>query len=265
MAFYGFGYALYEPEQFERLMPGTLGYFDKDCRWHPIVNLTNGEAVVAMGYTPFNAPHLRTPDTRRWDPLSSSEVIGRNVNLEATVDGTDFGLPANVKVVTEYTTKSDFAAILMCDGDVIVQGYDVRGPFEQWIRDNRLALARVPELREHGVVCSTWTYSSRNVHLTVWQNSENTVNLGCTAGAHGIADASAGGTWFRGRSGSMWTDFMDMDRVVFFTGVKCKFTWLGSVKTEPEGNWLGGEKSVVWDSETEDAFECEIEAFGDEQ
>ncbi len=28
MTIHGFGYALYEPEPFERLRPGTLGYFD---------------------------------------------------------------------------------------------------------------------------------------------------------------------------------------------------------------------------------------------
>lgn len=33
MTIHGFGYALYEPEPFERLRPGMLGYFDDDRRW----------------------------------------------------------------------------------------------------------------------------------------------------------------------------------------------------------------------------------------
>ena len=84
MAIYGFSYALYEPEPFERLRPGTLGCFD-----------------------------------------------------------------------------------------------DVRGPFEQWVRDNKVALAKLPELRVHSIVCSTWTYSSELLSLTVWQDAKNTVTVGC--------------------------------------------------------------------------------------
>ncbi len=68
MTIHGFGYALYEPVPFERLRPRTLGYFDGDRRWHPVLHLTNAAAVSALGCTPFIPPHLRAPNTRRWDP-----------------------------------------------------------------------------------------------------------------------------------------------------------------------------------------------------
>jgi hypothetical protein len=262
MAIHGFGYALYEPELFERLRPGTLGYFDDDRRWHPVLHLTDAAAVSALGCTPFTPPHLRAPDTRRWDPLSSTGVKERRLTLEAGVDGTGFGLPANVSFATEYSTTTDFGAVLVCEGDVVMEGYDVRGPFEQWVRDNKMALAKVPELRAHGVVCSTLTYSSERVSLTVWQDAKNTVTVGCTAGAQGVANAAAGGTWLRGRSGSSWTEWADEKRVVFFTGVKCKYSWLGRMKTEPEGNWRGGETFTIWDPMRGDAFDGEIEPIG---
>ncbi|KAH7186865.1 hypothetical protein DER44DRAFT_801870 [Fusarium oxysporum] len=262
MATHGFGYALYEPEPFERLRPGTIGYFDDDSRWHPVLDLTDAAAVAALGCTPFVAPRLRSADTRRWDPLASNDVKENDMSLDAAVNGTSFGFPASVGVVTEYRTKTDFGAVLMCDSDVIVEGYDVRKPFERWVRENKVTLSKVEELRRHGIVCSTWTYSSESVHLTVWQNSENTVTVGCTAGAQGIASASAGRTWFRGRSGSSWTDWSDGKRVVFFTGIKCVYTWLGRMKTEPEGNWRGGDEFIVWDPDTWDCFEGEIESFG---
>lgn len=97
----------------------------------------------------------------------SNGVDEKSINLSGGVDGTSFGLPASVGMVTEYSTKTDFGAVLMCDGDVVVEGYDVRKPFERWVRENMVALAKIEELREHGVVCSTWTFSSESVHLNV--------------------------------------------------------------------------------------------------
>ncbi len=137
-----------------------------------MLNLTDAAAVSALGCTPFTPLHLRAPDTRRWDPLSNSEVKEQRLTLEAGVDGMDFGLPANVSFATEYNTMTDFGAVLMCEGDVVVQAYDVRGPFEQWVRDNKVALAKVPELRAYGIVCSTWTYSCELLSLTMWQDTK---------------------------------------------------------------------------------------------
>jgi hypothetical protein len=262
MKIHNFGYALYEPERFERLRPGTLGYFDVDFRWHPILNLADAAEVAALGCTPFVAPRLRAPDSRHWDPLPSEGVDKRAVNAGSDVDVTSLGLPASVGAAYEYSSESNFGAVLMCDGDVIVEGYDVRKPFERWVRENKEALAKIDELRVHGVVVSTWTFSSESVHLNVWQNSENSVKVGVKAGAAGVAKADAGAEWVRGRSGSSWTDWTDGKRVVFFTGVKCVYKWLGRMSTEPESNWRGGEKFMIWDPESQDAYEGEVDFFG---
>lgn len=184
---HGFGYALYEPEQFDRIKPGTLGYFDANRMWHNLLDLTDAPSLRAANLTPFVEPHRRVPDKRRWGPLTSNHVSERNVQLGAGVDGTSFGLPASVSIVTEYSTKGGFGAVLMCDDDVVVEGYDVRGPIERWIRENRLAFAKIPDLKEHGVVCSTWTYSSENVHLNVWEDSEIKVVVGVAADVQGLA------------------------------------------------------------------------------
>lgn len=45
MTIHGSGYALYELEHFERLRPGTLGYFDDERRWHQVLHLTYAAAV----------------------------------------------------------------------------------------------------------------------------------------------------------------------------------------------------------------------------
>ncbi|KAH8903390.1 hypothetical protein BR93DRAFT_885494 [Coniochaeta sp. PMI_546] len=258
---HGFGYALYEPEQFDRIKPGTLGYFDANRMWHNLLDLTDAPSLRAANLTPFVEPHRRVPDKRRWGPLTSNHVSERNVQLGAGVDGTSFGLPASVSIVTEYSTKGGFGAVLMCDNDVVVEGYDVRGPIERWIRENRLALAKILDLKEHGVVCSTWTYSSENVHLNVWEDSETKVVVGVGADVQGLANTNASTSWLRGRSGSKWTDWPTGKRVVFFSGVKCEFNWLGRMTTKPESQWRGGNSSIVWDAESNDAYECEIQSF----
>ncbi|KIX99729.1 uncharacterized protein Z520_04365 [Fonsecaea multimorphosa CBS 102226] len=222
----------------------------------------NAAAIAALNGKPSVAPKVKEPETRRWDPLSSSDVEERSINLGAGVDGTSFGLPASASLMTEYSTNTGFGAVLICDGDVIVEGYDVQKPFERWIRDNKLALSKVPELKEHGIVCSTWTYSSESIHLNVWQDSENVVRVGCKVGAEGIAKANAGGSWVTGHSGSSWTDWLSDKRVVFFTGFKCVYRWLGRMTREPESSFRGGETFMVWDPETQDAYEAEIEFFG---
>ncbi|KAF2809169.1 uncharacterized protein BDZ99DRAFT_533772 [Mytilinidion resinicola] len=200
----------------------------------PSANITNAAEAAALDCKPFVAPRLRSPDVAHWDPRPSSAVAEKSTNLSASVDGSSFGLPASVGVVTEYSTKADFGAVLMCDGDVIVQGYDVRKPFERWVRENKEALAKVDELREHGIVISTWTYLSESVHLNVWQNSENT----CL------------------------NRLNDGKRVVFFTDVKCVYRWLGRMSTKPESEWRGGEKFLLWDPESQDAYEGEVDLFG---
>jgi hypothetical protein len=178
---HGFGYPLYEPERFDRIKPGTIGYFDANQVWHKLFDLTDAPYLVSTGLTPFAEPHLRLPDRRRWGPLSSNQVEEQSIQLGAGVDGTSFGLPASISFVTEYSTKSGFGAVLMCDTDIVVEGYDVRGPFEAWMRENRMTLAKIPDLREHGVVCSTWTYSSESIHLNVWDDSETNVTVGLVA------------------------------------------------------------------------------------
>lgn len=260
---HGFGYALYEPELFERIRPGTVGYFDAGRVWHGLFDLNDAASLTAVGLTPFVPPRCRTPDTRRWGPLTSSQVRETNIQLDAGVDGTSFGLPAFVSAATEYSTKSGFGAVLMCDDDVVLEGYDVRGPFETWIRENRVALAKIPDLKQHGVVCSTWTYSSTNIHLIVWNDSETKVVVGCGVEAQGISNANAATSWVRGHSVSKWSDWNDgKKRVVLFSGVRCEYNWLGRMTTKPESQWRGGDKFVMWDEESYDAYEGEIQSFG---
>lgn len=258
---HGFGYALYEPEQFDRIKPGTIGYFDANRMWHKLLDLNDTPSLAAADLTPFVEPHRRSPDKRRWGPLTSNQVSERNLQLGAGVDGTSFGLPASVNVATEYSTKSGFGAVLMCDNDVVIEGYDVRGPVERWIHENRMALAKIPDLRKHGVVCSTWTYSSESIHLSVWEDSETRVVVGVGADAQGLASANANTSWLRGRSGSKWTDWTNGKRVVFFSGIMCNFNWLGRVTTKPESQWRGGVSSIIWDPESKDAYETEIQSF----
>ncbi|SPO00098.1 uncharacterized protein DNG_02950 [Cephalotrichum gorgonifer] len=151
-----FGYALYEPASFSRLRPGILGFLDEYQRWHPILDLTDPAAVQRAG-----------PDTRRLGPLTASGVAETSIGLEAGV-----------------------GAVLICDAEVVAEGFDFRDPFVVWLRRHAARLfARYPDARKHGLCAATWTYASTDIHINAWQGADNRVVVGFDLDAAGIAKA----------------------------------------------------------------------------
>lgn len=76
------------------------------------------------------------------------------------------GLPVDIGGAVKYSTKSDFGAILMCDSDVVMEGYDLRAPFKKWLKANsKKLLENYGELEKYGVIAATWTYSSDDIYI----------------------------------------------------------------------------------------------------
>ncbi|GAB1312086.1 hypothetical protein MFIFM68171_02296 [Madurella fahalii] len=262
-----FGYALYEPAPFSRLRPGILGFLDEYQRWHPILDLTDAAAVEAAGFGPLGPVQPSEPDTRRLGPLTASGVAETSVNLEAGVGATALGLPLDVGGVLQYSTSGDFGAVLMCDAEVVVEGFDFRDPFVVWLKRHAGQLfARYPEARKHGVCAVTWTYASADIHINTWQSADNRVVVGFDFAAAGIAKAGPKVAWHRGSAGSGWSTWAGQKRVIFFTGVKIR-PGLFSLRTEHEARWRGGSEEVFLVDNTdgpEEAYEVGLEMFGDD-
>ncbi|KAL2157884.1 hypothetical protein VTH06DRAFT_4937 [Thermothelomyces fergusii] len=259
-----YGYALYEPAPFERLRPGMLGFLDEYQRWHPVLDLADAAAVTAAGFEPPARLQRAEPDVRRFGPLTASGVKETSITLEAGAGAAALGLPVQVSGALEYSSSGDFGAVLMCDADVVSEGFDFRDPFSVWLRAHAGRLfARYPEAREHGLCAATWTYSSTDVHITAWHGTDKRVVVGFDADVAGAAKAGPKTTWHRGSSSVGWSSWTGQKRVVFFTGVKIRPGLFG-VREQHESRWRGSEFFFADDDKTQERYRVGLELIGDE-
>lgn len=243
-----------------------LGYLDDEYqRWHPILDLADASAVKAAGYSPLGPLQRSAPDMRRYGPLTADKVTGTSVGLEAGLGAAAVGLPVEVGGVVRYSTTGGFGAVLLCGDEVMSEGFDFRDPFLAWLqRHAKVLFAKYPDAKKHGLCAVTWTYSSADVGITTWENSESSVTVGFDVGAAEVAEVSPEVSWVRGASSSGWSTWKDQKRVVFFAGVKIKTGLFGSIREEPEKNWRGdGDAFVVQDDEN-GTYTVSVEQFGDD-
>src|SRR5450432_226518 len=198
---YGYGYGLFQPETTQKLRPGQCGYIDESGRWQPLLDLTDNELLVAAGYTPIDPLQRSDPDYQTWDPRVASTVKGVEVKIEGEASALTAGLPIDASVAMKYSTSANFGAILMCDDKVVVECYDLKDPFRDWLNQNASKLlAKYPTLKERGLYVATTTYSSSDIHINVWHNSQDEITLGFKAGVTGIGGLGPSVHWMRGRT-----------------------------------------------------------------
>ncbi|KAH7071334.1 hypothetical protein BKA63DRAFT_517745 [Paraphoma chrysanthemicola] len=260
-----YGYALFEPQTFARLRPGMLGFLDEYRRWHPLLDLSDPIAVEAAGCDAIQKQILSDPDTRAWGPLESSTVTSNDVHLGGEVDALSLGLPVDIGGAVEYSTATDFGAILMCDDKVESQGFDEREPFLDWLkRNSKAVLARWPDVKKYGVIATTWTYSASKIYIQVWNDASKTVTLGFKLGATGIGGLEPETSWHRAHATTGWSRWDDEKRVVFFTGVKIKYNLFGNHE-QAEKKWRGdnNKEFLVLGLEGEQFATANVDHFGD--
>ena len=218
------------------------------------------------GFTPLEAQLLSDPDFRAWGPLTSSTVKSNRLKLKGEADALSLSLPVDVGGAVEYSTKTNFGAVLMCDDKVESRGFELRRPFLAWLKQNsKVLLGKWPDVGEHGVIAATWTYSAVKVYIHAWEDAGKTVAVGFKVGATGVGGAEPEVSWHRARANEGWSRWDDRKRVVFFTGVKVKYNVFGT--------W--GQDERKWRGDNEDEFlvpeiggdryaEAEVEYFGDD-
>lgn len=257
-----FGYALYEPPPFSRLHPGMLGYLDDYKRWHPILDVTDKAAVQAAGYSPIGYLQRAPADVRRHGPLTASDVAATEIALEAGIGAAALGLPLGVNGAVRYSITDGFGAVLMCDGDVVSEGFDFQDPFLVWLKRNaKVLFAKYPDAKKNGICAVTWTYSATDIHINTWEDAANSVMLGFEADMMGAGKLGPQTTWFRGHASSGWSEWTDQNRVIFFTGVQIKSSFLGATQ-QPEKGWRGEETFMV-EGEDGDYHKAEVEVVTD--
>ncbi|SPJ87766.1 uncharacterized protein FTOL_12235 [Fusarium torulosum] len=263
MQHHPYGYALFEPAPFTRLQPGSLGYLDEFHLWHPILDLLDSEALERAGYPPLGDLRPSEPDVRRFGPLLSNKTAKTSVDLEADVGAAAMGLPIDVSGAVKYSTSNEFGAVLVCENDVVSEGFDLRQPFITWLESNAKALFKeYPELKKHGLYAVTWTYSSTDIHLSAWDGKSNDATVGFKVGMAGAGNIGPKTEWVRGQSSSGWAEWTDQKRVLFFTGVFMRTNLFGWAKMKKSDLPEGTKKFTVKGDEGEDNFRVFLEPVG---
>ena len=121
--------------------------------------------------------------------------------------GTLTGLPVDAKLHVEYSTSSDFDAVLLSSSPIVCDALYYKAPFKAWMRENAVELLRGPlaeDIKKYGLFIVTQTHTTRKCALTAWRNSENSAHFGFGVGAMGLAELDPNVAWYAGRSESGW-------------------------------------------------------------
>ncbi|KAH7174053.1 uncharacterized protein B0J16DRAFT_199755 [Fusarium flagelliforme] len=264
MKHHPYGNALFEPAPFSRLQPGSLGYLDELQRWHPILNLLDSEALEKAGYSPLGELRPSEPDVRRFGPMLSNKTSKTNVDLEAGVGAAAMGLPVDVSGAVKYSTSNEFGAVLVCENDVVSEGFDLRQPFATWLEQNAKSLFKdYPDAKRLGLYAVTWTYSSTDIHISAWDGESNDATVGFKVGFAGAGNVGPQTSWVRGQSSSGWSEWTDQKRVLFFTGVFMRTNLFGWAKMKKSSLPKGTTRFNVEGEEGEQNFKAFLEPVGD--
>ena len=203
------GYALYLPQPFSILKPGSCGYLDKDRQWNPIVDLTKPSAISKAGYEPIETLQRGPTGRPTWKPKPSRYVTSSSFAIDANISADQLGLPVGCTTAFKYHSSRDFGAILLCEAEVLEERYFHESPFRKWLKTNlETILKKVEDVREHGVYIVTKTFSTNKCSINVWTEKSNEVIIGVGAKVPSVAGADVSGGWSRGHSSSSWRSWV---------------------------------------------------------
>ena len=170
------------------------------------------------------------------------------------------GLPVDAKLQVEYSTSSDFGAVLLSSSPIVCDAFYYKAPFKAWMRENATNLLRGPlaeDIKEYGLFIVTQTHATRKCALTAWRSSENAVHFGFGVGAMGLAEIDPNVAWYAGRSESGW-DIYEAEGdelMVIFAGGLWFRRIIGSKvgSTSPSGS-VNANKLALKDAYARDKF-----------
>ncbi|KAK8034168.1 hypothetical protein PG993_009163 [Apiospora rasikravindrae] len=271
MAGRSFGYGLFHPPRFADMRPGMVGYIDDNGRWHRIADLTNSDELRKKGFSDFILPVADKPDRVKLGPVLSENVHSHEIALEAdaAAAAVALGLPVDIGGVIEYATEDNFGAILMCDDEVVFEGFDVRDVFVQWLKDKKnqsAILKNHRDVKRYGVCVVRGTSSAEQVYLRTWSGAGDRVRVGFKLGFTGVAALNPEVAYYRANHGAGWRRFDGEKRVVFFTGVKFSYNFLGRGREDRSGAAFRGDGGDTFTFEDPDeagmVYDVTIEEFG---
>ncbi len=143
----------------------------------------------------------------------------------AVYSGTATGLPVDAKLQVEYSTSSDFGAVLISSSPIVREAFYYKAPFKDWMRANARSLLKgslAEDIKKYGIFIVTQTHATQKCALTAWRSSESSVYFGFGVGAMGLAEIAPNVGWYSGRSESGWDVYeaeRDELKVIFAGGL----------------------------------------------
>jgi hypothetical protein len=200
-----FGTALYTPQPYSLFHPGSVGYFDSNGSWNPIVDLSS-PSDPAASYTPVAERLERAPSETsiQWGPKISAKTKAHKVGLKAGVStAVSAVMPFDIGAWYRFSSEGEGGAILLTKSPVRHEKYYYESPFKVWIRDNAtLLLKKRTEIVDYGLWIVTSTWSVEECAINVWSETGHGVSVGFKTSAVGLGELAPSGEWHEdGRDG----------------------------------------------------------------
>ncbi|KAM3070293.1 hypothetical protein ACMFMG_010130 [Clarireedia jacksonii] len=259
----GYGHALYKETPHSDLKPGTIGYFDADKDWQPILQLTDQESLLKHPkLTAIKNLHELSAKEGPWAAIVSEGVDGMSVaaTVDATApDGSGGGFNF------EYTTSKEESAILATDGTIMHRqlrfkesGLAEPDKLRAWMFRNLETILGISGAREKitekGLWLVTKTYTVKRAAIALLRSKNMKTSFGITARVLGVVEASPSAAWWNKRKGGNWKQLNGHDGnevVLFVSGI----WWIPSrnflakqwkaVDDEKKHRFLGGESKPL--------------------
>ncbi|KAK6834168.1 hypothetical protein PG987_008862 [Apiospora arundinis] len=228
MACRSHGYSLFHPPLFEDMQPGTVGYIDANGVWHGIAELRDSRTLEYNDLGEFEGRLGCSRERKKLGPVESRSVKSNAITLKSQADAVAMGLPVDVGGVVEYVTEASFGSVLMCDDEVEVECFSQRDNLVRWLEENHQAILKLHrDVKDHGIYAVRTTTSAKHVSIRSWSGAGQKISVGYKLGASGIGNSTSEVSYYLANHGVGWRQFHGEKRVVFFSGVKFRYNWLG--------------------------------------
>lgn len=221
LAHHSEGHALYHPVSASILQPGSVGYFDFDGDWQPIVILTDSNALRSGSwYAPEGDISVTLNSGISWGAKTSNRVSHNVVGGEVGAGGFATGLPVDAKAIAKFKSESDFEVVLATDIPVTRREGGHAGVYSEWMNKNvqRMQARYGSEVKEHGIWIITKTYATRRCAIAIMQSEGAEVEMGLEFQLPGLVTLTPSTKWLRRHQDRAWSGYEDPDGLVVFIG-----------------------------------------------
>jgi hypothetical protein len=202
------GTYLIEPEKYENLHPGCIGYFDGQGRWNTIKDVSQPD--LPSEFPPFEKPLERADDVPAlWKTRSSDSSAGNSVR--GTVGVSDaISTVGELSAETSYARSSSQTAALVTTNQVVTKSY--KSLFEprvtMYVEQHGESICKSEHRRfieKHGLWAIRTTCVTDSCATKLAHKNDNQIKAGLDIAARGIGKVGGGAETYSKLANESWT------------------------------------------------------------